>query len=213
MQPAASPVIRIVLADDHDLVRTGMKALLSLIGGVEVVGDARNGSELVSLVESLLPDLVLTDIVMPGMDGLSAISHIHLRHPEVRLVVLSTLGTVDFVKRAVANGACGYLLKETPLYELEQAVRSVMITGSYFSPALARLLAQPAEPAGDALTHRQLEILKMIAQGLSAKEIGFNLGISSKTVDVHRGRIMSRLQVGDIASLTLRAVRMGLIEV
>lgn len=213
MQPTAQPAIRLVLADDHDLVRTGMKALLSLIDGVEVVAEARSGAELVSLVESLLPDLVMTDIVMPGLDGLTAIAQIHLRHPEVRLVVLSTHGTADFVRRAVANGACGYLLKETPLPELEQAVRSVMVNGSYFSPALARLLAQPAEPVAEALTDRQLEILRMIAQGLSAKEIGYALGISSKTVDVHRSRIMDRLQLGDIASLTLHAVRMGLIAV
>jgi DNA-binding NarL/FixJ family response regulator len=213
MQPTAQPVIRLVLADDHDLVRTGMKALLCLIDGVEVIAEARNGEELVSLVESQLPDMVMTDIEMPGMDGLAAISQIHLRHPEVRLVVLSTHFTADYVKRAVANGACGYLLKKTPLWDLQQAVRSVMVNGSYFSPTGARLLAQPAELVAGGLTQRQLEILKMIAQGLSAKEIGFALGISSKTVDAHRGRIMEKLQLGDIPSLTLHAARLGLVAV
>jgi DNA-binding NarL/FixJ family response regulator len=210
--PAAKS-IRVVLADDHDLVRSGIKALLSMVEGVEVIAEARDGKELITLVESLMPDVVMTDISMPGMDGITAISEIHTRHPEVRLLVLSMYDTVDFVKRAVANGACGYLMKDAPPFELEQAVRSVMATGSYFSPAIAQRLLQPSEPTvDDELTHRQVEILKLIAQGRASKEIAYELGLSPKTVDVHRARIMERLRLNDIASLTLYAVRKGLIK-
>jgi DNA-binding NarL/FixJ family response regulator len=121
--------------------------------------------------------------------------------------------TVDFVKRAVASGACGYLMKDAPPFELEQAVRSVMATGSYFSPAIAQRLLQPSEPTvDDELTHRQVEILKLIAQGRASKEIAYELGLSPKTVDVHRARIMERLHLNDIASLTLYAVRKGLVK-
>lgn len=205
--------VRIVLADDHDLVRSGIKALLSMIENVEVIAEAHDGEELVKLVESLDPDIVMTDISMPGMDGITAISEVHAKHPQVRMLVLSMYDTVDFVKRAVANGACGYLMKDAPPFELEQAVRSVMATGSYFSPAIAQRLLQPSEPSvDDELTHRQVEILKLIAQGRASKEIAFELGLSPKTVDVHRARIMERLQLNDIASLTRYAVRKGLIK-
>jgi len=205
--------VRVVLADDHDLVRSGIKALLSMVDGVQVVAEARDGKELVALVESLQPDVVMTDISMPGMDGITAIAEIHARHPQVRMLVLSMYDTVDFVKRAVANGACGYLMKDAPPFELEQAVRSVMATGSYFSPAIAQRLLQPSEPTvDDELTHRQVEILKLIAQGRASKEIAYELGLSPKTVDVHRARIMERLQLNDIASLTRYAVRKGLVK-
>ena len=214
MTPASTQQpIRVVLADDHDLVRSGIKALLSMIDGVQVVAEARDGLELIRLVESLKPDIVMTDISMPRMDGITAISQIHALYPKVRLLVLSMYDTVDFVKRAVASGACGYLMKDAPPFELEQAVRSVMATGSYFSPAIAQRLLQPSEPTiNDELTQRQIEILKLIAQGRASKEIAFQLGLSPKTVDVHRARIMERLRLNDIASLTLYAVRKGLIK-
>jgi len=205
--------IRVVLADDHDLVRSGIKALLSTVEGVEVIAEARNGNELLALLETVQPDVVMTDISMPGMDGITAIAEIHSRHPEVRVIVLSMYDTVDFVKRAVANGACGYLMKDAPPFELEQALRSVMATGSYFSAAVAQRLLQPSEPTvDDELTVRQVEILTLIAQGKSAKEIAFELGLSPKTVDVHRARIMERLRLNDIASLTRYAVRKGLVK-
>lgn len=205
--------IQVVLADDHDLVRSGIKALLSTVDGVQVIAEARNGSELLALLESVKPDVVMTDISMPGMDGITAIAEIHSRYPDVRVIVLSMYDTVDFVKRAVANGACGYLMKDAPPFELEQALRSVMATGSYFSAAVAQRLLQPSEPTvDDELTTRQVEILTLIAQGKSAKEIAFELGLSPKTVDVHRARIMERLRLNDIASLTRYAVRKGLVK-
>ena len=205
--------IQVVLADDHDLVRSGIKALLSTVEGVQVIAEARNGNELLQLLESVKPDVVMTDISMPGMDGITAIAEIHNRFPDVKVLVLSMYDTVDFVKRAVSNGACGYLMKDAPPFELEQALRSVMATGSYFSAAVAQRLLQPSEPTvDDELTTRQVEILTLIAQGKSAKEIAFELGLSPKTVDVHRARIMERLRLNDIASLTRYAVRKGLVK-
>lgn len=213
MKTTAATPVRIVLADDHDLVRSGIKALLSRIEGVEVIAEARDGAELITLVESLDPDVVMTDISMPGMDGITAISEIHGKHPQVRLLVLSMYDTIDFVKRAVANGACGYLMKDAPSFELEQAVRSVMATGSYFGRSIAQRLLQPADPTvEDELTHRQIEILTLIAQGRASKEIAHQLGLSPKTVDVHRARIMERLNLNDIASLTRYALRNGLVK-
>jgi two-component system, NarL family, nitrate/nitrite response regulator NarL len=209
----ASKSIRVVLADDHDLVRSGIKALLTKICGVEVIAEASDGEELVALLADVEADLVMTDISMPGMDGITAIAQIHSRYPEVKILVLSMYGTVDFAKRAIASGACGYLMKDSPPFELEHAVRSVMVTGSYFSPSIAQRLLQPSEPtADDELTQRQVEILKLIAQGRGSREIAFELGLSPKTVDAHRARIMVRLRLNDIASLTRYAVRQDLIK-
>ena len=210
--PAPSP-IRLVLADDHDLVRSGIKALLGMVPGVRVEGEARNGTELGALVDALVPDIAMTDIAMPGMDGIAAITDIHNRHPQVRLLVLSMHDTVGIVRRAVAAGACGYVMKDAAPAELEQSIASVMATGSYFSPVVAQRLLEPeAQAAEDGLTQRQVEILKLIAQGKASKEIAFELGLSPKTVDVHRARIMERLRLNDVASLTRYAVRKGLIQ-
>jgi DNA-binding NarL/FixJ family response regulator len=205
--------IEVVLADDHDLVRTGIKALLLGMPGVKVVGEARDGNELLALLSRHLPDVVITDISMPGLDGLAALAEIRARYPELRVLVLSMYETADFIKRAVASGANGYVLKGSSAHELEQALNSVMATGSYFTTAVTQQLLQPGEPdAGDELTERQVEILTMMARGRSAKEIAFELGLSSKTVDAHRARIMERLGLSDIASLTLYAVRKGLVK-
>jgi DNA-binding NarL/FixJ family response regulator len=204
--------VRIVLADDHELVMAGIKALLSQVPGVQVVGEAMDGAGLVAAVDSLHPDIVLTDIGMPGMDGLAAIADLHRRHPKVRLVVISAHDTIAVVRSAVENGACGYLTKDTSSAELAQAVRSVMVSGSYFSGLIARQLLLPAEPtARDELTERQIEILVLLARGLASKQIAHQLGLSSKTVDVHRSRMMARLGLRDVAGLTRYAIRMNLV--
>lgn len=212
---SASPAaIRIVLADDHDLVRSGIKALLGRIAGVEVIAEARDGHELLARLESAHPDIVMTDISMPGMDGLEAIGQITKRYPDVKVIVLSMHDHLDFVRRAVANGACAYLMKDAPPATLEQAVRSVASNGTYFSPGTAReLMRSPRASADDELTFRQVQILTLLAQGKSSKEIAFELGLSPKTVDVHRARLMERLQLKDVASLTLYAVRKGLVKI
>lgn len=152
---AASQTVRVILADDHDLVRSGIKVLLTMIRGVEVVAEACNGQRLIDLAESLNPDVVMTDISMPVMDGITAMAHLHRTRPGVRLLALSMHDSADFVQRAVASGACGYLLKDAPPAELEQALRQVMTSGHYFSPAVTQRMLQPAEPtADDELTPR-----------------------------------------------------------
>lgn len=214
MQPPFLPAAdaRIVLADDHDLVRSGIKGLLDQLPGVTVVAEARNGNELLAAVDRVLPDIVMTDIAMPGMDGLVALARIHEKHPAIRLIVISTHDTADFMKRAVAGGACGYLTKDASPSELELAIRSVMAGGNYFSAQVSRSLLKPVSPdRGDELTERQIEILSLLAGGLGSKEIGFQLGISPKTVDVHRARIMERLGLHDVSSLTRYAIRKKLI--
>lgn len=212
MQPAPSPAaVRIVLADDHEIVRSGVVVLLSAIPGVQVVGEAADGEELLQLVEALHPDVVLTDISMPRVDGFAAIEQICARHPQVRCVVLTMYDSVEVMKRAVAAGACGFLMKNSPRHELEQAIRSVHEQGSYFSPRVASRLLMPGD-GGEPLTERQSEVLRLLVQGKSTKEIGFELGLSPKTVEVHRANIMERLQVRDLTALTRYAIRTGLIQ-
>lgn len=207
------PVVRMVLADDHELVRAGLRLLFSQMEGLQVVGEASGGHELLQVVDRLQPDLVVTDLSMPDGDGLVAIDAIKRRWPDIKLIAISMYDTPDFVRRALRGGANGYVLKGAPPFELEHAVRAVMRGSSYFSPQVAQRLVQASEPAPqDALTHRQLEILKLLASGRSAKEIAFTLGLSPKTVDVHRAALMTRLQIGDLASLTLYAVRHGLVD-
>jgi len=205
--------IEVVLADDHHLVRSGIRALLGTIPGVRVIAEAGDGSELLSLLDSVHPDIVITDISMPGMDGIAALTEIKARHPELKVIILSMHDSPDLVKRAVACGAAAYLRKDASDFELDSALHVVMTTGSYISGDIAKLLLEPSHPtAEDLLTPRQIEILTLLAQGKSSKEIGFALGMSSKTVDVHRARIMDRLDIRDLANLTLYAVRKGLLK-
>jgi DNA-binding NarL/FixJ family response regulator len=212
MRPEATR-IQVVLADDHDLVRAGIRTLLHGIQGVDVIAEVRDGWELLKLLESVQPDVVITDISMPGMDGITAIGRIRERWPALKVLVLSANEQADTVKRAVANGAHGYVRKDAPEFELETALRNVMTIGSHFGAGVAQSLLAPSEPELDTLlTERQIEILGLLASGKSSKEIAFELGLSSKTVDVHRARIMERLDVHDIASLTLYAVRKGLVK-
>jgi DNA-binding NarL/FixJ family response regulator len=150
---------------------------------------------------------------MPGLDGLAAISEIRARYPQLRVLVVSMYDTVDFVKRAVASGANGYVVKDAPPEELERALQAVMANGAYFSSSVTHRLLQRQDPtAAELLTERQLEILTLLAAGRTSKQIGWELGLSPKTVDVHRARIMQRLGISDLASLTRYAVRQGLVK-
>lgn len=209
-----SGTITVVLADDHDLVRSGITALLGTIPSVRVIGDARDGEQLLALLASgPAPDVVITDLAMPQLDGLSAIAAIRERYPQQRILVVSAHESADFVRRAVRNGANGYLMKGAPPEELERALHEVVRTGSYFGSSVAQLLLERQEPTVDEqLTGRQIEILTLLARGLSTKEIGYELGLSPKTVDVHRWRIMQRLDLSDVASLTRYAVRNRLVK-
>jgi DNA-binding NarL/FixJ family response regulator len=205
--------IQVILADDHELVRAGIRALLTSMKGVQVIAEVRDGAELLKVLESVHPDLVITDITMPGMDGITAVRQIRALYPDLRVIMLTMNDSAESIKRAVASGASGYVRKDAPDFELEMAVRSVMSTGSYFGHGVAQRLLEPSEPGVESLlTERQIEILVMLATGKSSKEIAYDLGLSSKTVDVHRARIMERLDLDDVASLTLYAVRKGLVK-
>lgn len=213
MQPLTS-TIDVMLVDDHHLVRAGIRSLLTTIPGIRVIAELSDANELLALLNSVHPDIVITDISMPGMDGITAILRIRERHPGVRVIVLSMHESADVVKRAIVAGACAYLRKDASDFELSSALHSVMTTGTYISSGVANLLLQPTEPEmEDLLTPRQVEILTLLARGLSSKEIAFQLGLSFKTVNVHRIRIMERLGIRDVASLTLYAVRKGLLQV
>ena len=205
--------IHVVIADDHPLVRTGIRSILKTLPEVNVVAEVGSGSELLELLASVRPDMVITDISMPGLDGLEALREIRVRHPQVRVIVLSMHDEPELVRRAVTAGAAAYLRKDSGELELASAIHSVMTTGSYISAGIAKLLLSSNQPqAEEVLTTRQIQILKMLAQGRTSKEIGFELGLSSKTVDVHRARIMERLGLRDVASLTMYAVRKGLVK-
>jgi DNA-binding NarL/FixJ family response regulator len=212
MQPLPS-TIHVIVADDHPLVRAGIRSLLRTIPEVVVLAEVGNGAELLELLDTVHPEIVITDITMPGMNGLEALRHIRARHPEVHVIVLSMHDEAEVVKSAIRAGAAAYLRKDSSDSELASALHSVATTGSYISAGIARLLMEPGEPpVEEMLTERQIQILTMLAQGQSSKQIGFALGLSSKTVDVHRSRIMERLGVRDVASLTVYAVRKGLIK-
>ena len=212
MQPSRpSAPVRVVLADDHEIVRSGVLALLSAIPDVQVIGEAGDGRTLLELVDALHPDVVLTDISMPEIDGLAAIEQITAEHPDVRCVVLTMYDSVEVMKRAVAAGACGFVMKNSPRQELEQAIRAAHHEGSYFSPRVASRMLMPTD-AGEPLTERQSEVLKLLVRGKGTKEIAFELGLSPKTIEVHRARIMERLQVRDLTALTRYAIRIGLIQ-
>lgn len=204
---------RVVLADDHDLVRAGIQGLIELLPDVEVIAQARCGEELVALLERVRPDLVVTDIGMPGIDGVEAVTRIRARNPSMPILVLSMFDSPEMVQRAVAGGANGYLTKSAAPQELLHAIGVMLATGSYFNAAVARLLMHPVDALrDDGLTDRQKEVLSLIASGLSSKEIAFQLKLSPKTIDVHRARIMERLDLRDVASLTRYAVRRGLVK-
>lgn len=202
-----------ILVDDHELVRSGLAALLSAVPDVRVVAEASDGVALLALLEHTPTDVVVCDIAMPGMDGLEAIERVHSLWPDVRILVLSMEDSPHVAKQALSKGACGYLVKRSGTTELHEAIRATMAGHRYLSPVITQSLLAPASDSPEAqLTGRQIEILVLIAQGSSSRDIASRLGLSSKTVDVHRLRIMERLRIRDVAGLTRYAIRHRLIK-
>jgi DNA-binding NarL/FixJ family response regulator len=184
-----------------------------MVPGVKVVSEASNGEELLDAVRRESPDLVVTDISMRGMDGLTALARMQASATPPRVLVVSMHDSPDFIRRALKLGAAGYVMKEGSPLELEHAVKSVMAGHTYYSPQVSQRLLQTSERGPEELlTERQLEILVLIASGHATKEVAFKLGLSPKTVDVHRARIMERLGIDDVAGLTLYCVRHGLVD-
>ena len=215
--PAPAAPIRVVLVDDHALVRAGMRSLLGSMEHVAVVGEAASGEEALALAGTAQPDVVLMDIAMKGMTGLQAASRLREVCPGVRVIILSMHAGEEYVLQALRAGAVGYLLKDAATGELELALRSVMRGESWFSPAVSRQVVEGyvqrvgGEPAADVLTARQREVLRLVAGGKSTKEIAFDLNLSVKTVETHRAQIMERLGIRDVAGLVRYALRTGLI--
>ena len=213
--PAAP--IRVILAEDHALVRAGFRALLAAIPGVEVVGEAHDGREALAAIGELRPDVAVVDITMPGLGGIQVISQVRVEHPGVRLIVLSMHDNEEYVRQALRAGASGYLLKDSSPVELELAVRSVAQGGSYLSPAVSRYVVTDyvrrasEDGPSDGLSARQREILQLIAEGRTNQEIAGSLSLSVKTVETHRAQLMGRLDIHDVAGLVRYAIRTGLI--
>jgi len=210
-------MIRVLLADDHSLVRAGIRSLLGAMAEVEVIAEAASGEEALELAASAKPDVVLMDIAMKGITGLEAAARLRERHPAIRVVILSMHSGEEYVLQALRAGAAGYLLKDAATGELELALRSVMRGESWLSPAVSRQVVEGyvqrsgGEAAPEVLTARQREVLRLIAVGKSTKEIAFLLNLSVKTVETHRSQIMERLGIRDLAGLVRYALRTGLV--
>jgi DNA-binding NarL/FixJ family response regulator len=209
--------VKILIADDHALFRAGLRALLTDAAGRDGVLEAGDGAEAVRLAREHAPELVFLDIAMPVLGGLAAIEQVKAAQPAARVIVLSMHLNEEYIRRALAAGADGYMVKDSAPSELQVAVQAVMHGRHYLSPAAASLLIQQAMPGIreadplQALSPRQTEVLRMVAQGLSTKEIARVLSLSPKTVDIHRAQIMQRLDIHDVAGLTRFAVRVGLV--
>jgi DNA-binding NarL/FixJ family response regulator len=219
--------IKVILVDDHSLVRAGIRSLIQNISGVEVIAEANNGRDAIRLIDELIPDLVLLDIAMPELNGLEVISRISKDNLVTRVIILSMHTNEEYVVQALKAGAAGYLLKDSAPNELEIAVNSVMKGETYLSPAISKHVVDnylrrisdvstEKEKGPDIfkqLTSRQREILQLIAEGNSTKEIANKLNVSIKTVETHRMQLMDRIGIHDVAGLVRYAIRMGIITV
>lgn len=209
---------RIVLADDHALVRAGIRALLEKLPGVAVVGEAADGREALVLIGKNRPDILLTDIAMRGLGGLALAAEAGRIHPGLKVLILSMHANEEYVVQALKSGAVGYLLKDAVATELALALDTVARGETYLSPAISRrvldaYLARAAgAPPGDPLTPRQREVLRLVALGKNTKEVAAELGVSVKTVETHRAQLMERLGIREVAGLVKYALRTGLIE-
>ena len=209
--------IRVLLADDHALVRAGMKSLIESTEAFEVVAEASNGREAVRLARTLKPDVALLDIAMPELNGLDAARRLAAECPEVRVLILSMHTDPGYVREALQAGTAGYLLKEASVEELELAIRAALRGERYLDPRVSKQVIEDYvrgldAPEGPVLTPRQREILQLIAEGRSTREIAGRLHLSVKTVEAHRAQIMDRLGIRDVPGLTRYAIRIGLIS-
>jgi DNA-binding NarL/FixJ family response regulator len=212
--------IRILIAEDHALVRAGIRSLLGSMRGVEVLGEAVDGREAVAMVADLLPDLVLMDLTMPGLNGLQAIRRLAIEYPSVKVLVLSMHDGEEYVSQAFRAGAAGYLLKDSSAAELELAIHSIATRGSYVSPSISALVIADyvrrdagRSAASDPLTARQREVLQLIAEGRTNQDMAEILDLSIKTIESHRSQLMERLDIHDVAGLVRYAVRNGVVQV
>ena len=213
--------LRIVLAEDHTILREGLRALLSADPNFEIIGEAQNGREAVRCVEKLEPDLLLMDLSMPRMSGMDAIREIKRRYPEVKIIALTVHKTEEYLLTTLKAGADGYVLKDATHEELVMAIKNVMGGKSYLSPGVSEKIIvgylegresnRTASP-WETLSQREREVLKLIAEGFKNKEIAEDLCISLKTVEKHRANLMKKLDLHNAAALTVYAVQKGLVN-
>ena len=207
--------LRVLLADDHALVRAGMRELLGELPGIEVVAETGDGREALQLVRERKPDIALLDISMPELNGLEVVGRIAHDHPNTRAIILSMHGDDESVRRALVAGAAGYLLKNSDRRELELALRAVARGDTWLSPSLTKRVVatytQGASPDA-VLTPRQREVLQLVAEGHSNKEIASRLNVALKTVETHRTELMERLGIHGVASLVRYAIQVGLVR-
>ena len=211
--------VRVLLADDHTLVRAGLRKLLEAMPEVEVVGEASDGLALLALAGQLRPTLVLMDIAMPGLNGLEATARLARQSPDIRVLILSMHQNEEYVRQALRHGAAGYLLKDAAPMELDLAIQAVLRGETYLSQAVSRGVVSDyvqrlrgEETPGTQLTPRQREVLQLVAEGHSTKEIARRLDLSVKTVDTHRSQLMKLLDIHEVAGLVRYAMRVGLIS-
>lgn len=211
--------IRVLLAEDHALVRAGIRMLLEKLEGVEVVGEVRDGTAAIEAAEKTTPDIVLMDIAMPGLNGLDATARVKKVCPGTRVIMLSMYTSEAYLQQALKVGAMGYLLKDAERSELELALRTVMRGDTYLTPVVAKYAVNAFrhQTEGEAgplqrLTPRQREILQLIAEGRTTKEIAQQLALGVRTVETHRAELMSRLEIHDVPGLVRLAIRAGLVN-
>jgi DNA-binding NarL/FixJ family response regulator len=213
--------IRVLLAEDHTIVRKGLRSLLDGEAGIEVIGEAQDGREAVEKVQQLLPDVVLMDIAMPALSGLEATRQIKKRFPEVRVLILTMHATEEYIFQILRVGASGYVVKQAAPNELISAIQAVYRGESFLSPSISKKVieeyirqaeAMAERDSYDQLTTREREVLQLIAEGRSTREIAELLHISTKTVETHRAHLMDKLDTHSTAELTQYAIRKGVIR-
>ncbi len=204
--------VRVLLVEDHTIVREGLKAMLALESDLLVVGEAPDGNAGVKLAKELSPDVVVMDLNLPGLNGVDATQAIKQACPATRVLVLSMYGGPEHVRPAVRAGASGYLVKGTGVSELVSGIRAVSRGEPWFSHGIAAILLRDPDGGAGSLTPREREVLRYVAEGLSSAEIARALDLSVKTVESHRSRIMTKLDVTNAAGLVREAIRLGLVS-
>ena len=207
--------IRLLLADDHPLIREGFRSLLSKNDRFEIVGIAENGKELVELAGKELPDIILSDISMPVMSGMDAIEQIGNLYPSIKSVILTMHEEREYIISALRIGVQGYIIKNVERFDLEKAIITIFEGGKYFSPIVTNILAEsvvrPEPPAVSELTPREKEVLELVAQGHSTKQIADKLGIGTRTVESHRVNMLKKMKVNNTAELVRKAIEMKIL--
>lgn len=215
--------IKVLLADDHTVVRQGINSLLKAEADIEVVGEAENGRQAVQMAKTLLPDIVIMDIAMPQLNGLEATRQIIKEGIPTKVLVLSSYSDDEYVHQLTEAGAAGYLIKQTAANDLIKAIREAYRGNAFFSPSISKRLldyyreaymkgGKPIKKHGEQLTSRELEVLQLVAEGKVNKQIAADLCISIKTVEKHRQQVMNKLNIHDVAGLTRYAISRGIIE-